>query len=208
MSMLRTIIFLILIFSCQLMAKAETAPATALVSRIEHHREMAEKRIRDHQAMTNAHIVGRAPVCQIADVVAANATFFTPAFGEGPLRTSQDGSDHVGLNELRMYWHKIPDFGVKRYEIFPSDTGWAQVLYWSGTTTDGKIVEAQEADIIKTNEKFEIVRIENYHDWQQWKALAAFAMSKDPETFDKAAYAAALGAQALSPNEVCRPKAG
>ncbi|TVV74172.1 hypothetical protein [Sphingomonas solaris] len=182
------------------------ADSTTQISRIERHREMAEKRIREHQAMTQAHIEGRSPICPAADVLGTNPTFFSPAFGESPIKPSADGADHVSLNELRMYWKRIGDFGIKKYQIYPANDGWAQVLYWAGTTSDGKLVEAQEADIFRTDKEFRIVRVENYHDWQQWKSLAAFVNGKDPKTFDGSAYGAAIEAQAKSATEVCRPR--
>ena len=190
-------------------ALAQTAAApdvAAAMSRTEHHRAMAEKRITEHMAMTAAHIAGREPICPAADVYAPDATFFTPAFGEGKAMASTDGADHISLNELRMYWQKIGDFGIKRYEIFPSESGWLQVLYWNGHNQEGKLVEAQEADLFHTDKDFRITRTENIHDWAQWQALAAYANGKDPATFDKAAYGAAIMAQAKSPTEVCRPK--
>jgi hypothetical protein len=204
--MVRSLAILAIALAASIVAAADTSRVSAHTSRIERHREMAQKRIREHQAMTQAHIEGRTPVCPAADVLGTNATFFSPAFGEIAQKQDANGQDSVSLNELRMYWHRIPDFGIKKFEIFPSETGWAQVLYWSGTTKEGKVLRAQEADIFRTDENFKIVRIENYHDWQQWKELAAFAAGKDPAKFDKADYVAELNAQAKSPTEVCRPK--
>jgi hypothetical protein len=204
--MVRSLAILALALAVPVMAAAETAPVLAQASRIERHRQMAEKRIREHQAMTQAHVEGRKPVCPAADILATNATFFAPAFGEIAQHQDASGQDSASLNELRMYWQRIPDFGIKKFEIFASETGWAQVLYWSGTTKEGNVLQAQEADIFRTDANFKIVRIENYHDWQQWKELAAFAAGKDPAKFDKADYAAAMNAQAQSPTEVCRPK--
>ena len=56
-----------------------------------------------------------------------------------------DGKDHMALLELRMYWQRMPDFGITRFEVYPDENGWAQVLYWGGTTPEGQTFEAQEA---------------------------------------------------------------
>lgn len=138
------VITLVVLLAVPVAAGAETSPSAVQSDRIERHREMAEKRIHEHQAMTAAHIAGRTPVCPESDLLGENPVFFSPAFGESPMKPETDGEDDVSLNELRMYW-------------------------------------------------------------QQWKELAAYASGKDPETFDKFAYGAAIQAQATSPTEVCRP---
>ena len=169
--------------------------------RARRHGEMAEQRHREHQAMTAAHVNGGTPVCPVAFDHAPDAKFFSPAFGESIALVPTDDKDHVSLLELRMYWQRIPDFGITRYEVYPDENGWVQILYWSGTATDGSVHEAQEAGVYKTDADFRILRFENFHDWNQWRRLAAFACDQDPDTFDRAAYGAALQAQAQTPEE-------
>lgn len=171
------------------------------VSRSERHRNMAETRHRQHQAMTAAHINGQTPVCPTLFDHVPGAKFFSPAFGESVALLSTDGQDHMALLELRMYWQRLPDFGITRFEVYPDENGWAQVLYWGGSTTEGKLYEAQEAGIYKTDADCRILRMENYHDWQQWRTLAAFACGQPVDGFDRAAYVAALKAQARTPQE-------
>lgn len=171
------------------------------VGREARHRDMAETRLREHQAMTEAHVSGRTPVCPTAFTYVPGAKFFSPAFGESLTLVPTDGKEHVSLLELRMYWQRLPDFGIKRFEVYPDENGWAQVLYWGGTTADGTLFEAQEAGVYKTDADFRVVRVENIHDWEQWRKLAAFACDQPIDTFDKAEYGAALKAQAESPEE-------
>ena len=57
-----------------------------------------------------------------------------------------------------MYWKRIPDFGVKDTKVFASESGWAQVLYWSGTADDGRVFDAQEVDVVTTDEDFHVTR--------------------------------------------------
>ena len=159
--------------------------------RIERHRAMAQERIHAHQAMTQANVEGRTPVSMAFD--RGTVTYFTPQSGE---RVSQDGyilGKDGQLRELMMYWDYIPDFGIKEFEVFPSEAGWAQVLYWGGTTVDGRQVSGQEADIIRTDSDLNVVRVEYYCDTRQWMELAALAQRQDPATFDIKKYYEVLG---------------
>lgn len=78
------VITLVVLLAVPVAAGAETSPAAVQSDRIERHREMAEKRIHEHQAMTAAHIAGRTPVCPESDLLGENPVFFSPAFGESP----------------------------------------------------------------------------------------------------------------------------
>ena len=155
--------------------------------RIERHRAMAQERIRAHMAMTQAHMAGRVPVSMSFD--SGPVEYFTPQSNkaiivEGGYIFGKDGQ----LRELRMYWDRVPDFGIKEFEVFPSESGWAQVLYWRGTTVDGQEIAGQEADIIRTDENFNVIRVEYYCESKQWTTLAAIAQGVDPETFDLKKY--------------------
>lgn len=155
--------------------------------RIERHRAMAEERIRAHMAMTQAHMEGRTPVSMSFDT--GPVEYFTPQSNsarvvEGGYIFGKDGQ----LRELRMYWDRVPDFGIKEFEVFPSESGWAHVLYWRGTTVDGQEISGQEADIIRTDENFNVVRVEYYCESAQWTRLAAIAQGEDPATFDLKRY--------------------
>ena len=136
--------------------------------------------------MTQAHIEGRTPVSPERD--SGRIVYFTPQSGERVVEGDSIFGKGGALHELQMYWRRIPDFGIKQFEIFPTETGWAQTLHWSGTTADGEFVHAEEADVYKTDESFNIVRVEYYCDSKQWFKLAALAAGEDPETFDAKRY--------------------
>ena len=138
---------------------------------------MAESALRGHQEMTRAHVEGREPVF---DEVAPRAvTYFTPQSGErvvewsGGMRASSSS-----LKELKMYWQRIPDFGIERFRIFPSETGWVQVVHWGGTDLDGQHHRAEEVDVVDTDQECNVVRYEVYSDKAQWMELVAFAYGR------------------------------
>lgn len=144
-------------------------------SRSERHREMAEAALRAHQGLTEAHLGGREPEPAPEQKPARSVAFYTPQLGESELdRTPMSGGE-MSLRELEMYWKRIPDFGIKDYEIFPSEAGWAQVLYWRGTGEDGQEYLAEEVDIVRTDDDFNVTRFEIYSDAAQWMELVAYA---------------------------------
>ena len=58
--------------------------------------------------------------------------YFTPQSGERDRVGAACGER--GLPQgAQMYWQRIPDFGIERFRIYPSETGWVQVVYWGGT---------------------------------------------------------------------------
>ena len=164
--------------------------------RTERHRVIAEEHIRAHQAMTEAHIAGRAPVSR-RSLIKPGVRVFMPQTGERIVQNSiygeQDPVDGA-LKELRMFWARIPDFGIKEFAVFPAESGWVQVLKWSGTGEDGTFWAAQEASAYETDAVFEVTRIEIYSDTAQWMAVAAYASGSDPATFGVEDYFAAVAA--------------
>ena len=139
--------------------------------RIERHRQMAEAGIREHQALSEANVAGHKPVIARASTSGVPATYFTPQGGEQqrPEGISWGGSEKT-LKELQIFWKRIPDFRIEA-RIYPSETGWAQVLHWIGTGDDGSDWEVQEIDVFTTDEAFNVTRMEIYSDLQQWKDL-------------------------------------
>ena len=144
-------------------------------SRTERHREMAERAIREHQALTTAHVEGSTPTVTVQNPNGKPTAFFTPQLGEHLVEEGMAfGATETSLRELQLYWKRIPDFGVKDTKVFPSETGWAQVLYWGGTADDGQIIDAQEVNVITTDEDFAVTRFEIYSDAKQWRDILKF----------------------------------
>ena len=158
-----------------------------MTSRTERHQEMAERAMRAHQALTEAHVAGREPVVVEQPPPTKTIVFYTPQLGEKEVEHTPMSGGEGSLKELRMYWKRIPDFGIKEYEIFASENGWAQVLYWRGTGDDGTELSAEEVDIVRTDDEFDITRFEIYSDAKQWTKLVAYA--HDTSTKDLASYA-------------------
>ncbi len=165
-----------------------------MTTRTERHRQMAEKYLIEHQAMTQAHIEGRTPTLPTA-IQTGPVTFYIPQRGESIMEGGAHFADNaLPLRELELYWKRIPDFGVKRYDIFASESGWAQVLYWGGTGEDGTVFNAEEVDVMKTDEDFRVTRFEIYSDAKQWRQLVAYVHHADPETWVDGNYNELIGA--------------
>ena len=165
-----------------------------MASRIERHYRMAEKYLLEHQAMTRAHIEGREPVLPTV-MQTGPVAFYIPQRGESILESGGHFADNaLPLRELQLYWQRIPDFGIQRYDIFASETGWAQVLYWGGTGEDGTVFNAEEVDIMKTDENSRVTRFEIYSDAKQWRQLVAYVHNADPETWQDGNYMELIGA--------------
>jgi hypothetical protein len=144
-------------------------------TRTARHGEMAEAGIRAHQALTDAHVSGGRPMIEPASPEANPTVFFTPQMGEQIVEGGMSfGATDTALRELQLYWTRIPDFGVKDAKVFPSDDGWAQVLYWGGTADNGDSITAQEVDVITTDDAFAITRFEIYSDAKQWRKIIEF----------------------------------
>ena len=56
----------------------------------------------------------------------------------------------------------------------PPGSGWAQVLYWGGTSGDGQVFDAQEVDVFTTDDDFDVTRYEIYSDAKQWRDILKF----------------------------------
>jgi hypothetical protein len=149
------------------------------MTRTDRHQEMAQRALRAHQALTQAHVEGREPVVD-EQPAGKPMVLYTPQLGERELDHAPLSGGEGSLRELRMYWKRIPDFGVQDFEIFPSETGWAQVLYWGGTGLDGKDYRAEEVDIVRTDDALDITRFEIYSDAKQWTKLVAYANDASP----------------------------
>ena len=76
--------------------------------------------------------------------------------------------------------------------MFASDTGWAQVLYWGGTSDDGQEFRAQEVDVITTDDDFAVTRYEIYSDAKQWRDIVKFVHGGQLPDVD---YGALLGGE-------------
>ena len=158
-------------------------------SRIERHREMAEAGLKHHQGLTQAKIEGREPVTGrpgmpvgcVFHVTGMRETVITEGSGFG--------APDAALRELRLYWHRIPDWGIKDYAIYPAEDGWIQFSYWGGTDTDGKKHAAWEAIRMFTDEDFNFYRVESIVDMKEWSDLVAFAQGREPGQFTAGDYA-------------------
>ncbi len=139
---------------------------------------MAEAAIRAHQALTEAHVAGHEPVVTPPKDASRKVTLYTPQYGEHDVDDTVMAGGEGSLRELRMFWQRIPDFGVKSYEVFASETGWAQVLYWGGTGLNDTLYQAQEVDVVRTDGEFNITRFEIYSDGKQWLKLVEYANDK------------------------------
>ncbi len=149
-----------------------------MTSRTERHRQMAEAALRAHMAMTQAHVEGGEPVTSVPTPTGKKVVVYTPQYGENAVDASPLGASDGALRELRMFWKRIPGFGIKEYEIFPSETGWAQVTHWRGTGEDGNEYLGQEVDIVHTDDDLDVTRFEIYSDSKQWMKLVEYANDK------------------------------
>lgn len=165
-----------------------------MTSRSERHFAMAERYLKEHQAMTAAHVAGREIVLPTA-IQSGAIDFYIPQRGESVMENGGHFADNaLPLRELQLYWKRIPDFGVKRYEIFTNESGWSQTLYWGGTGEDGRVFNAEEVDIVKTDENFRVTRFEIYSDAKQWRQLVAYVQNADPDTYVDGNYMELIGA--------------
>jgi hypothetical protein len=144
-----------------------------MTDRIERHREMATRTLQVYQGLSKAHAEGREPILA-PPPPGPKVIFYTPQQGEREVDASPYEDPGPALRELKMYWRRIPDFGVERFEVYPSETGWAQAMYWRGTGENGKTYTAEEADIVVTDEDCNIVRLEAYSDTHQWSKIVAY----------------------------------
>lgn len=152
-----------------------------MTSRAERHRAVAEQNLSAHQALARAHLEGREPAVRPEPTAAKPGVLYTPQTGESALDHTPISGCESSLRELRMYWKRISDFGIESFEIFPSEVGWAQVLYWGGTGENGQEYRAQEVDVVRTDEAFDITRFEFYSDAGQWIELVAYVNDKTPK---------------------------
>jgi hypothetical protein len=104
-------------------------------------------------------------------------TLFSPKRGDWTVTiASPDTMD--GNAEFRMYWKGIPDFGIKKYDVWPLEDGWIARLIYGGTARDGERIVAHQVDIVTTDDQDRVVRLEWYVDQEQWLQVWAKASSK------------------------------
>ena len=144
-------------------------------NRTDRHAEMAEAALRAHQALTQAHVEGREPEPVDYPTPPAAVEVYIPQYGEQTTDRAMLMGSEASLRELEMYWKRIPDFGVKQYQIFANERGWVQVLAWQGTGEDGLEHRGDEVDVVYTDDDFNLTRVEIYSDSKQWLALIAYA---------------------------------
>ena len=159
-----------------------------MTTRIERHAEMAEAMVNGHQSMTEAKVGGEEPVAAVAEGSSRKMIFYTPQYGEHEVDACMAMGGSGSLRELKMFWQRIPDFGVKSYDVFANEKGWAQVLYWSGTGDDGNTYSAEEVDVVHTDDEFNITRFEIYSDSTQWTKVVEYTNGKsvkDLPAYDK-----------------------
>lgn len=164
-----------------------------MTSRAERHQEMAEAALRAHQALTQDHVAGREPQPVQYPDLQQPVTMYIPQYGENQFDHNPLMGSETSLRELRMYWKRIPDFGVNEYEIFTSEKGWTQILCWRGTGEDGAEYRGDEVDVVYTDDDFNVTRVEIYSDAKQWSAIVAYANDKTIEEMkDSPGYAELL----------------
>ena len=117
-------------------------------NRVETHREMARRK---YEAQAVGHEVGHIDVWYTPEGPAREPyelTLFSPKRGEW--KVSADTMDPN--REFQMYWTRIPDFGIKDYEVWPVETGWIARLAYKGTARDGEEIVAHQVDIVTTDD--------------------------------------------------------
>lgn len=146
-------------------------------SRTEVHRELARRR---YESQVHGHENGRieiwyTPEGEIDEPY--ELTLFSPKRGDWTVpmtsRASMDSNP-----EFQMYWTRIPDFGIKDYTVWPNEDGWIARMTFAGTALDGTPVTAHQVDIVATDERCRIVRMEWYSDQLQWFNVFSVASGK------------------------------
>jgi hypothetical protein len=93
-----------------------------VVNRIAVHRETAR---RTYESQKHGYQVGYIDVWYTPDGEIDEPyelTLFSPKRGEWTVRmTSRDSMDPNP--EFEMYWTRIPDLGIKEYDVFPHEDG-------------------------------------------------------------------------------------
>src|ERR1700712_2095797 len=79
-------------------------------------------------------------------------TLFSPKRGDWTVQLT-DGTSMDPNAEFGMYWHGIPDFGIRWYEVFPHEHGWIARIRYEGTAKDGSLVVAHQVDFATVDDK-------------------------------------------------------
>ncbi|MFC7886897.1 hypothetical protein ACFUVV_34165 [Streptomyces sp. NPDC057376] len=104
-------------------------------------------------------------------------TLFSPKRGEWTVPMT--GRDSMDSNpEFQMYWTRIPDFGIKEYDVLAHEDGWIARQVFGGTAVDGTSVTAHQVDFVTTDERCRVVRLEWYTDPNQWLRVWSVASGK------------------------------
>jgi hypothetical protein len=104
-------------------------------------------------------------------------TLFSPKRGDWTVRMTRPDSMNPN-GEFQMYWTRIPDFGIREYDVFPREDGWIAKLVYKGTAFDGTSVTAHQVDFAYTDQQSRVVRMEWYTDQLQWFNVWSAASGK------------------------------
>jgi hypothetical protein len=154
-----------------------------VADRLELHRDMAR---RMYEPQVTGHELGNVDAsnaCWTADGEIHEPyelTLFSPKRGDWTVTmTSPESMDPDA--EFQMYWKGIPDYGIKKYDVWPLEDGWIARLVYGGTARDGEAVIAHQVDIVTTDDQERVVRLEWYVDQEQWLRVWAKASGKTVE---------------------------
>src|SRR5437868_4533687 len=150
-------------------------------NRVEMHREMARKK---YEAQKVGYQVGHIDIWYTPDGPAREPyelSLVSPKRGDWTV-----SADTMDPNrEFQMYWTRIPDFGIKDYEVFAHEDGWIAKQVFGGTAIDGTEVTAHQVDFATTDDQCRIVRLEWYIDSPQWLRVFSVASGKPIEEVEK-----------------------
>ena len=149
-------------------------------NRTEVHRELARRR---YESQVNGWKEGRIDIWYTPEGDIGEPyelTLFSPKRGDWKVQmTSRASMD--SNPEFQMYWTGIPDFGIKDYTVWPNEEGWIARITFAGTALDGTSVTAHQVDIVTTDDKLRVTRLEWYSDQLQWFTVWSVASGKPVE---------------------------
>jgi hypothetical protein len=170
--------------------------------RVAVHRETARRK---YDAMRVGHEIGYVKAWYTPDGEIHepfNVTMFAPTSGEHTVAV-----DSIDPNsEFQMFWKRIPDFGIKEYEVFPHEAGWVAKQVYRGTALDGSEVVAYQAEFVWTDDQCRVVRVERYKDMSEWHRVWAVATGRSVSDVE-ASFTHPDGAQQLM-EDVTAPEDG
>ena len=146
-------------------------------NRTEVHRELARRR---YESQVNGYETGRVEMWYAPDGDIGEPyelTLFSPKRGDWKVQMA-DRYSNDSNPEFQMYWTGIPDFGIREYTVWPNEEGWIARMTFGGTALDGTPVTAHQVDIVTTDDKCRIARLEWYSDQLQWFGVWSVASGK------------------------------